>query len=573
MSYLEQATSLGHLLKLSCQQWGSKTSHLVPVKGQHQPVSYTQLWDKVAGFAAALKSLGLQKGDRFNIFSENSFEWALADWAAQTLGLVPVPIYPTLPSDQAQYIVRDCEAKVALCGSQELVNRLAGMDGVRVMLLSELATMADGAKMDAAEWDDIIDAVRLEDLATIIYTSGTTGNPKGVILTHNNFVFAMQNIHKGIPLSNEDTFLSFLPMSHVYERTNGHILPTSLGATIGYVQSLATMAGDFLKVRPTVMCAVPRFLDAFRSKVLDGVSKAPPVRQKLFALALAQGTSRFNGGSAPLYGLTDKLVGSKIRERLGGRMRFFCSGGAALPPHVAEFFGAFNVLVLQGYGLTETTSGISFNLPGDNQYKTIGKPIPGVEMKLAEDGEILIRGGFVMKGYYNLPEDTAQAIDAEGWFHSGDVGEQLPGGNYIITDRKKDLLVLGNGKNVAPQPIENKLKESPYIAEAVLFGDGMEYVCGLIVPDFDLIKSFAEKSGIKTADETELLKLDPVKALLKGEIDKTNKTLADFEKVKRHVIIDAVFSVENGELTPSLKVKRRVIKDRYQAEIQSMMRS
>lgn len=570
--YLERAQSLGHMLQLSCEHWGAKASHTVPKKGVFREVSFTELWEIVGRYAVVLKELGLKKGDRINIFSENCFEWALADWAAQTLGVVPVPIYPSLPPDQAKYIVQDSGAKVALCGVEELVRRLDGLDGVPVLLLSEIAERAEMAVPDEAVRRADLSAIDLDDLATIIYTSGTTGNPKGVMLTHRNFVFAVQNIRKSIPLTDTDIFFSFLPMSHVYERTDGHILPTCIGATVGYTQSLSTMAGDLLKVRPTVMCAVPRFLESFRGKILDGVAKAPAARQKLFHLGLQQGTKRFKGEFAPLFPLTDKLVGEKVRARLGGRFRFFVSGGAALPSQVAEFFGAFNILVLQGYGLTETSSGMCFNGPDDNQYKTIGRPLSGAEMKIAEDGEILIRGGWVMKGYYNLPDDTAAAIDSEGWFHSGDIGEQLPTGHYIITDRKKDLLVLGNGKNVAPQPIENKLKESPYIAEAVLFGDGMEYVCGLIIPDFTALKAYAEKNGIATADRAALLGLEPIKALIKSEIHRTNKSLANFEKLKKHVLINAEFSVEGGELTPSLKVKRRVIKERFAEEIKSMMR-
>ncbi len=572
MKYLEEANSLGHLLQLSCQHWGDKISHRVPKKGEFRDISYTELWEIVGRYAAVLMELGLKKGDRVNIFSENCFEWALTDWAAQTLGVVPVPIYPSLPSDQAKYIAQDSGAKVAFCGVPELAARMEGAQGVQIVLLSELAARAESVKVDPATWQAALDQVGFEDLATIIYTSGTTGNPKGVMLTHRNFVFAVQNIRKSIPITDTDTFFSFLPMSHVYERTDGHILPTTIGATVGYAQSLATLANDLLEVRPTVMCAVPRFLESFRGKILDGVAKAPPVRQKLFHLGLSQGTKRFKGGFAPLYPLTDKLVGEKIRARLGGRMRFFVSGGAALPPQVAEFFGAFNILVLQGYGLTETSSGMCFNPIDDNRYTTVGMPISGNEMKFAEDGEILIRGGFVMQGYFNLPEDTAAAIDSEGWFHTGDIGERLPSGHYVITDRKKDLIVLGNGKNVAPQPIENKMKESPYIAEVVLFGDGMEYVCGLVVPDFEAVKQFAKAQGIATTDPGELIQHEPVKALMKGEISRVNKTLANFEKLKKHTLINAVFSVDGGELTPSLKVKRRVIRERYASEIQSMTR-
>ncbi|MBL8059516.1 MAG: long-chain fatty acid--CoA ligase [Chthonomonas sp.] len=569
MHYLAEAKSLGHLFALSCAHWGEKTSHIVPGKGGHREVSFNELWETACRYATVLRELGLKKGDRMVIFGENSFEWALADWAAQTLGVCPVPIYPSLPPDQAQYIATDSGAKVALCGVEELRKRLDGLQGVPVLLLSEIAERAANATFDKDQVEADIAQISMDDLATIIYTSGTTGNPKGVMLTHSNFVFCVQNVIKGFKITNEDTFFSFLPLSHVYERTDGHVLPTCVGATVGYMQSYATLANDFLRIRPTVMCAVPRFLEAFRGRILDGVTKTPPVRQKLFHWAIAQGTKRFKGEFAPFYGLTDKLVGEKVRARLGGRFRFFCSGGAALPSQVAEFFGAFNVLVLQGYGLTETSSGMCFNPIDDNRYKTVGMPLPGAEMKTAEDGEILIRGKWVMKGYYNLPEATAEAIDSDGWFHTGDIGEQLPSGHWVITDRKKDLLVLGNGKNVAPQPIENKLKESPYISEAVLLGDGMEYVCGLVIPDFQAI---AGKLPNAPTDPALAIEDDAVKKLLKEEIHRINATLANFEKLKRYKLINAVLSVEGGELTPSLKVKRRVIKEKFAAEIAELSR-
>ena len=572
MSYLEQAKNVGQALRLGCAHWGSKTSHLVPEKGEYHAVSYSELWRKITHYAAALEQLGLRSGDKLNIFSENSFAWALADFASKSSGVVTVPIYSTLPADQAQFIAQDCGARVALCGSPELAKRLEGVPDLKIVLMTDFVELAESAQMDTAAWEARQDQLPPDALATIIYTSGTTGNPKGVMLAHSNFLFMARMVKASLPMDETDTFFSFLPMSHVYEHADGHLLPTLMGATIGYAQSLATIASDLPKVRPTIMLCVPRFLDAFRSKILDGVTKAPPVRQKLFRAALDQGSRKFRGQPALLHGPLDKLVGEKVRQRVGGRLRFFVSGGAALPAHVAEFFGAFGLPVLQGYGLSETTSGMCFNSLDDNRHTTLGKPLQGAEMKIAEDGEILIRGGFVMQGYYNLPDATAQAVDAEGWFHTGDIGEQMPSGHYVLTDRKKDLLILANGKNVAPQPIENKLRESDYINEVVLFGDGIEYVCGLIVPQFDALRAFAAATGIQVGSDADLIRLEPIKAKIKSEVDRVNKGLADFEKVKRHVILPAAFTVEDGTLTPSLKVKRRIVKERFAAEIQSMMR-
>jgi long-chain acyl-CoA synthetase len=571
MSYLKEAKNIGHMLQLSCNQWKSKTSHLVPNKGNFDPVSFEQLWKIVEQYAAAIHAMGIQRGDFICIYSENSFQWGLIDWACQTMGVVVVPIYPTLPGDQAEFIIKNCGAKHVFCGKDELIQRIAHV-GTAKSLISTLDEASKSATLRTAEWEAQITATETDSLATLIYTSGTTGNPKGVMLTHRTIVDMMNIIRAGVPLDEKDTFLSFLPMSHVFERVNGHMLPTAIGATIAYAQSLATIASDMVKVRPTIMATVPRFLDAMRGRIMDSTEKMKPIQKKLFLAALSQGIAAQNGKAAPLRPILDKLVGDKVRARLGGRFRYFFSGGAALPLQTAEFFGAFNIMILQGFGLTETASGMCLNRPEDNDYRTIGTPLAPNQMRLAEDGEILIKGPCVMKGYYNLPEDTAKAIDSDGWFYTGDIGVQMPDGKYKITDRKKDLIILGNGKNVAPQLIEEKLKESSLIAEAVLFGDGMEYVCGLIVPDFEKVKAEVAKSGISTSDPADLIQLDPVKKLIKAEIDRINKTLAPFEMVKKHVLLSTQFTIDGGHLTPSMKVKRRVIKEEFASEIASMMR-
>ena len=562
---------MGHLLQLTCREWADRTSHRVPQKGgTYKDIKYRELWEIVRGYAGALRELGLERGDRMAIFSENSFDWMMTDWAAQTLGVVPVPIYPTLPSDQALFVFQDCGAKIALCGSTELMARLAGE---RTMLLGELADKAKSSTISDEDWQPLIDAVQFEDIATFIYTSGTTADPKGAMLSHRALTRMMMHIRDSFDLTENDTWLGFLPLSHVMERVNGHFLPTAIGATQCSAGSLASVGADMLKVQPTMVPVVPRFLDAMRSRIIDAMKKESGLKQKLFQMAMDQGKRKFLGQPAPLYGLTDALVGKKIRARTGGRLRFMVSGGAALPAHVAEFFGGFGILVLQGYGLTETCSGICVNQPDDSDYRTIGTPLSGVEMKIADDGEILIRGDCLMTGYYNRPEDTANAIDPEGWFHSGDIGERRADGKFLITDRKKDILVLGNGKNVAPQPIENLLKESVYIQEAVLFGDGMEYCCALIVPDWAHVRTYAQQQGVQGGNEADLMAAEPVRQLIKAEVAAANKKLADFQKVKRFELVQGPFSVEGGELTPSLKVRRRVVKERYLDLIQGMGRS
>jgi long-chain acyl-CoA synthetase len=528
--------------------------------GSIRTILYRDLWRIVRGYAAALAQLGLKRGDRICILSENCPEWTEADFGAQTLGIVVVPIYPTLPADQAKYIASDCGACYAFCNGDKQIAKVAGLQGLVAMPLlgpGSLEEAAQRAVIDEDVWSKGIDAIDPEDVATIIYTSGTTGLPKGAMLPHRAFDWIVKAVANVIPFEDSDVFLSFLPISHVYERVNGQFLPIGLGITIAYVRNLATITADFKLLRPTVMLTVPRFLESVQDRIREGVRKQPPLQQKMFAWAFEQGRRKFAGRFAPFHFLTDRLVGKKIRDRFGGKFRFFISGGAALPEHVAEFYGAFGMVILQGYGLTETSSGVIVNCHGASKYWTVGKPLPGMECRLAEDGEILLRGPAIMRGYHNMPEETAATLDSEGWFRTGDIGAWE--GDYLkITDRKKDILVLGNGKNVAPQPIEAKLRVSPFIDEVVVLGDGMDHCIALVVPD-----AGAVRGRLNLAEDAPLTDDPGVRTLIKSEIDRVNKTLANFEYVKKFALLPRPFSIEEGELTPSLKVKRKVVREKY----------
>lgn len=568
----EPARNLGLMLLASCEQHADRIAMLVPEGKGFEEIPYRRLLEIVKSYAAVLGSLGIRRGSRLCIQSESCAEWAFVDWACQTLGVVVVPIYPTLPVDQTQYIVKDSGAEWVVAGSPEQQKKTEGLSGVSTVLLKgspdSLHEKAKGATLaDEAAWRINLDDIPGDEVATIIYTSGTTGNPKGAMIPHRAATMIVANVPTYLPFGPTDRFLSFLPISHVFERIAGQFLPVGCGASIAYAKSLMTLANDMVATQPTIILCVPRFLEATRDRIVDAANKYPVLRKKLFFMALSQGTKRAKGGFAPLAGLLDKLVGAKVRERMGGKIRFLVSGGAALPPHVAEFYMAFHLNVLQGYGLTETTAASCLNHPDRNKYWTVGEPLPGVEVKIAPDGEIMIRGDSVMLGYYNLPEQTAEAIDAEGWFHSGDIGE-WEGANLKITDRKKDLLILANGKNIAPQPIENKLKESELIQEAVLFGDGSEFVYGLIIPNFERARKHL--GGDLPASDEKLCQIDSLKALIKDEITKVNKSLADFERVKKHELVAAQFSVETGELTPSLKIKRKVIRERFADTLKRM---
>ena len=548
------AKTLGSAILSACDRFADRPAMMVPP--DFAALTYRELRDRVAGYASTLKSLGLERGDRLAICAENCPECTQVDFAAQCLGIVTVPIFPTLPADQVQYILANSGAKLGLAGTEDLAKKFGDTP---FQILGQLTL----GPIDLVALEREADIGDRESLVTIIYTSGTTGVPKGVMLPARVFLHEVDAVPRAAHIGPSDVFYSFLPISHVYERVPGQYLPLLTGGTVAYSRGLAAMASDFTKVRPTVILCVPRFLESFRDRILDGVKKLPPLRQRLFAMALTSGVKRAQGGFAPLQPLLDRLVMEKIRERMGGRVRFLVSGGAALSPAVAEFYLAVGITILQGYGLTETGGGTVINRPENNKYWTVGEPIE-VEVKIAEDGEILIRGDLVMQGYWQMPEETSAVLDSEGWFHTGDIGE-FEGKSLKITDRKKDLLVLGNGKNIAPQPIENKLRQSDYIADGVLLGDGMDSCAALIVPNAERVR---EKLGL--AESEDLSTSDAVRKLLKSEIDAMNRTLAPFEAVKRFAVLRDPFSVATGELTPSLKVKRKFVREKYAELIKTL---
>lgn len=551
--------TLGAVLRQRVSDRNSATAFLVPPEkggGDFRAVTYHDFGRQVHDVAGAIRSAGLVKGDRLAILSENCYEWSVVDWACQCLGVIVVPIYPTLPADQVQYILQDCDAKLVLAGDAHQRAKVADFPTEMLRGPESFVERAAGQPFANEEFHALIDAVTPADIATIIYTSGTTGVPKGVILSHRAIVHVVDEVPRTIQVTNSDVFLSFLPQSHVYERIATQFLAINCGATIGFVKNLASIANDIQVIRPTVMMCVPRFLESFAGRVQDAVKKQSPLKQKLFDLALKQGLTKVRGGFAPLYPFLDRIVLEKVRARTGGRMRYFVSGGAALPTHVAEFYMALGLDVLQGYGLTETTGPCAVNRPDFNDYRTVGQPL-GAEIRIAEDGEILVRGPGNMDGYWRKPEETAAVLDQEGWFHTGDIGEFVEG-RLRITDRKKDILVLANGKNVAPQPLENRLKVSPYIAEAVVFGDGLDHCVALILPDEAKVRE-----ALNLAGDVDLTDRADVRALIKKELDLLNKQVANFEMVKKFALINRAPSVENGELTPTMKVKRRVTRENY----------
>ena len=477
-------------------------------------ISSAQVRDTVEAIGAKLIDFGVRPGEKVAILSENRAEWAMTDLAILSAGAVTVPIYSTLPAKQVQYILHDSEAVLIFVSNAlhlkkilEIRPELSNLKEIvifdrtgdvpqNIQLLSEF--IQQGAlllKESPQIVQQRLEAINPHDVCTIVYTSGTTGEPKGVMLTHHNIITNIESLnHAGFNFSNQDCSLSFLPLSHILERMAGYYTLLYFGCSIAYAESLEKMPQNLLEIRPTILIGVPRVFEKFYAKIMEGISAETGAKKKLaiWALAVAAKYAEIRlADQAPSlllsskYFLADKLVFKKIRSRLGGRLRILGSGGAALPEKLAHFFYGIGLTILEGYGLTETSPIISFNRPESFKFGTVGPPIAGVEIKIAEDGEILVRGPNVMKGYYKKPEDTAQAITPDGWFHTGDIGEIDESDNLKITDRKKDLIVTSAGKNIAPQFVENTVKVSPYVHQIVVLGDKRKYPCALVVPNLE----------------------------------------------------------------------------------------
>ncbi len=537
--------------------------------GVWESLSELEVRRRVARLGAYLLKEGLEVGDRVAILSENSPEWAIADYACNTSGLVVVPIYPTLTADQTRYILEDSGAKLVFASTPEQ-GKKAG--GVRAIVTSEIASLCGDSKLSDAEDAAFVArcrARRPEDLMSVLYTSGTTGVPKGVMLSQRNLASNVQCSTKLV--GQGDVALSFLPLSHIFERMADYLFLYH-GASIAYVGNIDDVAAAMLEVRPTVMCAVPRFFEKLYGRVIDSLSAASPLRRKLFWWAVGVGKRRLAytlaHRPAPLmleqqYKLASRLVFSKMRARMGGRLNIVVSGSAPLNRELAEFFLACGITLLEGYGLTETSPVLCTNTPGSIRLGTVGRAIPGVELKIAADGEILARGPNIMEGYYQRPADTAEAI-VDGWFHTGDVGEIDADGYLTITDRKKDLLKTAGGKFIAPQPIEGLLKRNPYIGNAVVVGDRRKFVSALIVPNFEKLAAYAKSQGIAGSDHL----ADPrIQEWMERQVQEATKSLAHFEKIKKIIVLDRDFSIAGGTLTPTLKARRATITKEYQEQI------
>jgi long-chain acyl-CoA synthetase len=563
-------------------------------EGRYMQISTEEFGSAVKHFSLKLRDLGFKAGEKLIILSETRPEWVMTDMACQCSGGITVPIYPTLMPEQIKYIIDNSDAKIVVCSTQELwqkveavktdltkVEYFVSFEPVAHEEVQSFEQMLEQGKTIHEKNPELFEeaalAVKPEDIASIIYTSGTTGVPKGVMLTHANFISNAKTAASIIEILERETSLSFCPLSHIMERIVTYVY-LHQGCTIAYAESIDTVAANLVEVKPNFMVSPPRVFERIYAGVLDNVLASSPLKRKIFYWALEVGrecSKKKLSGQPISWGLqrkrnlAHKLVYSKIIERTGGRVRFFVSGGAALAKEIAEFFHALGMVVLEAYGLTETSPIISINTFENLKFGTVGKPIPGVEVRIAEDGEILTKGPHVMKGYYKKEAETAEVFEGD-WFFTGDIGHLDEEGFLVITDRKKDIIVTAGGKNVAPQQIENLLKTNPYISNAVVVGDKRKFISALIVPNLPKLESYAGDHNIPFESGSDLIKNEKILEFLLAEVDKSTPDLARFEKVKKIALLERDFELDKGEITPSLKVKRNIVEGKYKDLIDSL---
>ncbi len=563
-----------------------------PVHGEpYRDMTYAEFGSRVREVFAGFAALGVQRGDRIAVISESRPEWLIAEFAAQALGAIWVPMFPTLTAQQIEFIVNDCGAKLLIvsndlqCGKAwKLVGNSPSLNAVLMMngetTLSAPATVRflhfkDMTKLEGAapDFDSEARKAGSTDIVTIIYTSGTTGNPKGVMLSHGNIVANIEGALAAIPtLTEEDVALSFLPLCHAFEHIAMHFF-FCRGVTVAFAESSDTVADNFLEIRPTVMTGVPRFYERIYGRIMRMREKLPPAKQRLFDWALRVGGKNglaFEGNDVPLTArllqpVADALVLKKTRERTGGRIRFFVSGAAALPAEVGRAFAAFGLPIIEGYGLTEASPVLCVSPRSKLKWGAVGKPLHNVEIQIATDGEILARGPNIMQGYYKQPEATREMIDVAGWLHTGDIGTIDLEGYLKITDRKKHIFISTGGKNIAPTPIESLLGESRFIDQIMLIGDKRPFCTALIVPDRAALTEANIVYDLDVSNEA-------VRSAIGAELDRLQTGIASYERVRRFTVLTEPFTVENGMMTPTLKIRRNVVEERYRELIESMYR-
>jgi long-chain acyl-CoA synthetase len=566
---------------------GDQCAQMYGRSGRWQSISASEMLRRVAGLARVLGELGIHAGDRLGLFAPNCPEWHIADLAIQGWGAVTVPVYFRESSERLSYILNDSGARIVFTAGEDPARRVQeirpGLPDLEHVIcvsppgdlhgevLRYESLLQNAGESEIASYRQHARAVRADQLATIIYTSGTTGEPKGVMLTHANLISNALALSAAFDLSPSDLALSFLPLAHVYERTIDYSYMFR-GVPIAYVEHMEAVAQALVEVKPTIVAAVPRFYEKIYASIIEQGHRETAIKRKIFdaAIRIACQAVPWRAYHKPAstglrfrWWIANRMVYSKIRQGVGGRIRTFSSGGAPLAPELAEFFWSVGLPVYQGYGLTETSPVVTFNSPKANKVGTVGRPITGVEVRIAEDGEILVKGSCVMQGYYRKPDQTREVFTPDGWFSTGDIGHLDEDHYLIITDRKKELLKTAGGKFVAPAPIENQLKTSPFISNAMVVGDKRKFVSALIVPDFAAIEVAGRKAGREFSTSSQMLSDAWVRDLLAGEIERRTQSLAQYERPKRFALLEQDFSYQDGELTYTLKMKRHVIEQRY----------
>ncbi|PLY05458.1 MAG: long-chain fatty acid--CoA ligase [Desulfuromonas sp.] len=576
------------------ERFQNRTAMREKVDGCYTDIRWTELRDNILLHASCLLALDIKPDERVAIMAPNSPEWAYADLATMAIGGVSVPVYHTEGIDTLVYILKDSESHALFIHSQlianELLEQLEHLPELRhIILLSgtlehpQVIALEDFLRLSPATRDGriqtLLGEISQDRLASIVYTSGTTGDPKGVMLSHGNLLSNIEGCARLFDIGPTDTCLSFLPLSHVFERVDGYYFMLYKGAVIAYAESIDTVPADLEAVKPTIVISVPRLFEKMFARIMERVTSSPWIRRKIFFAAIAIGrhhaTNQIKGDrDGPLLKIqmdvADHLVFSQLREKLGGQLRFFVSGGAPLPANVNDFFLAAGLQIFEGYGLTETAAGIAANHAGAFRPGSVGRPIEGTELKIAPDGEIMIRGAGVFKGYWNKPDESAEVLAGDGWFHSGDIGELDNDGYLTITDRKKDIIVTSGGENVAPQNLENSFKSDKFIANAMVYGDRKPFLTALLVPNFDNLERYARMKKLSYLNHCDLIRQPRVLDLFRRRIDELQQEMPSHHKVKRFTLISRDFTSEEGEITPTMKIRRKNIAQNFRHVLEGM---
>jgi len=593
--------NLVEMLHRTVQKFPNKTAFLWKENGIYNSMTYGTFWEKIFHAASAFHHLGIKADDKVAILSNSNPMWGITDFALASIKAVSVPVYPTLPANQIRYILENADVRAIVVENEEQYRKVVGSHAKELDLVVTMYPWSDfqsrendisfseleelGKKHPLEDWKKAWKESTRDQLVTIIHTSGTTGRPNGVMLTHGNFLANIEAVQFWlIEIVPDDLALSYLPLSHVFERMAGHYTLLSIGTTIAYAESIEKLPENLKEVRPTIMTSVPRFFEKVYARVMEQIERGTPIRKKVFNWAVNVGIERYNiyvnsradelllGKSMPKsfrrkWNLADRLVFQKVKKELGGRIRGMVSGGGTLNPELAKFFWAIDLPVFEGYGLTETTPVITTNPMLRAKIGTVGKVLPNLEVKIAPDGEIWVKGPSVMVGYYKNEAETKKAFEGE-WFKTGDIGELDEDGYLKIIDRKKRILVLSTGKNVAPQAIENKIDESRYIEYSLVIGDQRKYVVAVLKPDFEQLFLWAKRNGLNVNTYDELMEREEVHNFLKAEVEKQVKDFADFEKPKRLIFARKEWTVETGELTPKLSVRINDVMKKYEEAIE-----